>query len=76
MFAPELRREYENYVSQQAANSGYRTLVTSNLQQASDLTVANLFHYFNIRDESQEELEEQSSVEDSVSQPDGYRRRV
>ena len=26
MFAPELRREYENYVSQQAANSGYRTL--------------------------------------------------
>ena len=76
MFAPELRREYENYVSQQAANSGYRTLVTSNLQQASDLTVANLFHYFNIRDESQEELEEQSSVQDSVSQPDGYRRRV
>ena len=55
MFAPELRREYENYVSQQAANSGYRTLVTSNLQQASDLTVANLFHYFNIRDESQED---------------------
>ncbi|MEI3652275.1 MAG: hypothetical protein V6D39_20350 [Dolichospermum lemmermannii FEM_B0920] len=53
MFAPELRREYENYVSQQAANSGYRTLVTSNLQQASDLTVANLFHYFNIRDGSQ-----------------------
>jgi hypothetical protein len=38
MFAPELRREYENYVSQQAANSGYRTLVTSNLQQSSDLT--------------------------------------
>lgn len=56
MFAPELRREYENYVSQQAANSGYRTLVTSNLQQASDLTVANLFHYFNIRDESREEV--------------------
>lgn len=55
IFAPELRREYENYVSQQAANSGYRTLVTSNLQQASDLTVANLFHYFNIRDESQED---------------------
>jgi hypothetical protein len=28
-------------------------LVISNLQLASDLTVANLFHYFNIRDESQ-----------------------
>ena len=26
MFAPELRREYGNYVSQQAANSGYITL--------------------------------------------------
>ncbi|MEA5551555.1 hypothetical protein VB713_11280 [Anabaena cylindrica UHCC 0172] len=39
-------------MSQQAAISGYRTLVTSNLQQASDLTVANLFYYFNIRDES------------------------
>jgi hypothetical protein len=57
MFEPALRREYENYVSQQAAISGYRTLVTSNLQQASDLTVANLFHYFNIRDESQEEVD-------------------
>ncbi|BAZ84276.1 hypothetical protein [Dolichospermum compactum] len=43
MFAPELRREYENYVSQQAANSGYRTLVTSNLQQASDLTEERSF---------------------------------
>jgi hypothetical protein len=51
MFEPELRREYENYVSQQAANSGYRTLVTSNLQQASDLTVANLYYYFQVRNE-------------------------
>jgi hypothetical protein len=54
MFAPQLRQKYENYVSQQAANSGYRTLVTSNLQLASDLTVANLFHYFQVRDESAE----------------------
>ncbi|BAZ28365.1 hypothetical protein NIES4074_07960 [Cylindrospermum sp. NIES-4074] len=53
MFEPDLRREYEFYVSQQAVNSGYKTLVTSNLQQASHLTVANLFHYFNIRDKSE-----------------------
>ncbi len=42
--------------SQQAANSGYRILVTSNLQQASHLTGANLFHYFNIKDESQADV--------------------
>lgn len=54
MFAPELRNEYENYVSKQAANCGYRTLVTANLQQASDLTVANLYYYFQVRDESEE----------------------
>jgi hypothetical protein len=53
MFEPDLRREYEFYVSQQAVNSGYKTLVTANLQQASNLTVANLFHYFNIRDKSE-----------------------
>ncbi len=49
MFQTELRREYEIYISQQAANSGYKTLVISNLQQASDLTIANLFHYFSIK---------------------------
>ncbi|AFZ25658.1 hypothetical protein Cylst_3519 [Cylindrospermum stagnale PCC 7417] len=56
MFEPDLRREYEIYVSQQAADSGYKTLVKSNLQQASNLTVANFFHYFNIRDESENKL--------------------
>jgi len=57
MFKPELRHEYESYVSQQAAKYGYKTLVTSNLQQASDLTVTNLYYYFKIRDESQKEVE-------------------
>ncbi|MFN6464472.1 MAG: hypothetical protein RMZ41_022020 [Nostoc sp. DedVER02] len=57
IFEPELRREYEFYISQQAGVNGYKTLVTSNLQQASDLTVANLYHYFNIRDKSEDELE-------------------
>jgi hypothetical protein len=58
MFKPALRKEYEAYVSQQASNVGYRTLVPKNLQQASDLTVANLYYYFKIRDESEIERAE------------------
>ncbi len=57
MFEPELRRKYEFYISQQAEITGYKTLVTSNLQQASDLTVANLYYYFQIRDDSNNEAE-------------------
>ncbi|MEH2414120.1 hypothetical protein [Nostoc sp.] len=57
IFKPELRREYELYISQQAVIAGHKTLVTSNLQQASDLTVANLYYYFNIRDESKDKTE-------------------
>lgn len=43
MMQPNLRQEYTSYVSQQAAIANYRTLVPSNLQQASDLAVANLY---------------------------------
>lgn len=56
MMQPNLRREYASYISEQAASAGYRTLVPSNLQQASDLAVANLYWYFKVRDESEEEL--------------------
>jgi len=56
VFKPEQRREYELYISQQAANSGYKRLVPRNLQQASDLAVANLYYYFQIRDESASEV--------------------
>ena len=54
MMKPDLRRESEFYISQQAAISGHKTLVPSNLQQASDLAVANLYWYFKVRDESEE----------------------
>ncbi|MEH2284004.1 MAG: hypothetical protein V7K90_22210 [Nostoc sp.] len=57
LFEPELRQEYEFYISEQALITGYKTLVTSNLQQASDLTVGNLYYYFKIRDESKDETE-------------------
>jgi hypothetical protein len=52
MMKPELRREYESYISQKAAIARYKTLVSSNLNQASNLTVANLYWYFKVRDES------------------------
>ncbi|MEH2383932.1 MAG: hypothetical protein V7K27_34435 [Nostoc sp.] len=57
IFEPELRREYEFYISEQAVITGHKTLVTSNLQQASDLTVGNLYYYFKVRDESKDETE-------------------
>ncbi|MBD1906039.1 hypothetical protein NDI37_16455 [Funiculus sociatus GB2-A5] len=55
MMKPELRREPESYISQQAAIAGYKTLVTSNLQKASNLAVANLYWYFKVRDAAEDE---------------------
>lgn len=52
MFKPDLRIKYEHYINKQAKVAGYKTLILKNLQQASDLTVANLCYYFKIRDES------------------------
>ncbi|GJD15605.1 hypothetical protein RIVM261_005610 [Rivularia sp. IAM M-261] len=52
MFQPALRSQYEDYINQQASGTGYKTLFSKNLQQASDMTVANLYHYFKVRDES------------------------
>lgn len=60
MFQSELRENYEAYINEQAALAGYKTLVPKNLQQASDLAIANLYYYFNIRDES--DTEEAESV--------------
>ncbi len=62
LFDYELRQQSELYINQQAANAGYKTLVPSNLEQASDLAVANLYYYFKIRDESEETLELPSDV--------------
>ncbi len=62
LFDSELRQQSELYINEQAANAGYKTLVPSNLEQASDLAVANLYHYFKIRDESEETLELPSNI--------------
>ncbi len=55
MMKPDLRRESEAYITQQSVIAGYKTLVPANLQKASDLAVANLYWYFKVRDEAQEE---------------------
>jgi hypothetical protein len=55
MFKPALRHQYEDYIHQQARVNGYKTLVPNNLQQASDMTIANLYYYFNVRDDSDTE---------------------
>lgn len=54
---PELRRQAELYISQNAPDFGYKNLNTRNLAKASDFAVANLYFYFQDRDESEEEEE-------------------
>jgi hypothetical protein len=55
MMKPSLRQEFASYISQQSAIAGYKTLVPANLQKASNLAVANLYWYFKVRDESEDE---------------------
>ncbi|WP_228056718.1 hypothetical protein [Microcoleus sp. LEGE 07076] len=57
MLDRQRREEYEGYIIEQGENAGHKSLVLSNLEKASDLAVANLYYYFRIRDESEEELE-------------------
>ncbi|MGB8687107.1 MAG: hypothetical protein WCD53_07180, partial [Microcoleus sp.] len=57
MLEPQRREEYEGYIIEQGQIAGHKSLVSSNLEKASDLAVANLFWYFRVRDESEEELE-------------------
>ena len=52
MVKPDLRQNHESYVSQQATVSGYKALVPANWQEIPDLTVANLYWYFKIRNGS------------------------
>ena len=61
---PELRRGYELYISQQATATGYQGLAPSNWHEISDLTVANLYYYFKIR----EDLTENYPTEEELQQ--------
>jgi hypothetical protein len=58
----EARKEYEIYVAQQAEQSGHKALITSNLEHMSDLSVANLYWFFYIKDEAGQEIEDETAV--------------
>lgn len=49
MFQPTLRREYEEYIEQKARAVGHSALVSSNLEKASDMAIANLYYYLQSR---------------------------
>lgn len=71
MFKSELRQEYEDYITQQASVAHYKSLISSNIEKASNLAVANLYWYFQFRDKSDKELEAQelSSNVDEMNTP-------
>ncbi len=46
MAMPNLRLKYESYVVEKSQLAGHKALKMSNLDQASDMTVANLYYYF------------------------------
>ena len=46
---PELRRDYESYILNQAIATGLNGLAPKNWEEVPDLTVANLYHYFQVQ---------------------------
>lgn len=48
----DTRSDFEKYIEARASIDGFSALTVNNLQKASPLTVANLLHYFAVRDES------------------------
>ncbi|WP_293296639.1 MULTISPECIES: hypothetical protein [unclassified Microcoleus] len=68
MLEPERREYYEDYIIEQGEIGGHKSLVASNLEKASNLAVANLFYYFRVRDESEEESELYS--DETTTDPD------
>lgn len=55
---PEIRKQFQSDISQWLINTDDKTLGLSNLQTASNMTIANLYYYFKIRDESETEIGE------------------
>ncbi|WP_017651098.1 hypothetical protein [Fortiea contorta] len=52
MIKPDLRRQHESYINQQALKFGYQGFAPSNWQKIPDLTVGNLYWYFKVKDKS------------------------
>lgn len=60
---PELRRGHEFYISQQAQGTDYQALAISSWQDISDLTVANLYYYFKVREDSTDNYPTEDELE-------------
>ncbi|NEP77973.1 MAG: hypothetical protein F6K17_10535 [Okeania sp. SIO3C4] len=58
LIKPELRKQFESYISQKLVKASDKTLGLSNLQTASNMTIANLYYYFKIRDQSETKMGE------------------
>lgn len=56
LIKPSLRQQHESYISQKANTSGYKALAPSSWQEVNDLTVANLYWYFQGNDESAKQV--------------------
>jgi hypothetical protein len=56
MAKPETRQQYEEYVEVQAKKANHKALTSTNLEQMSDTAIANLYWYFQVRDESDSDL--------------------
>jgi len=57
LVTPDLRQECELYIIKQAEKAGFSALSVENLQKASHLAIANLYFYFRLGNDSQEESE-------------------
>jgi hypothetical protein len=79
MLDPQQREDYEHYIIEQGQIAGHKSLVSSNLEKASDFAVANLFYYFKVRDESEEselEFERTTTATDSIAAESSASDRV
>ncbi|USR91039.1 hypothetical protein NEA10_19795 [Phormidium yuhuli AB48] len=52
---PKLRDDCINHISSRAQKEGHRTLIPQHLKDASPFAIANLYHYFTLRDDSGED---------------------
>ncbi|MFP4222288.1 MAG: hypothetical protein ACLFSH_17125, partial [Phormidium sp.] len=64
MMKPQLRVNCIDYICDRAQQEGHRTLIPQYLNEASEFALANLFHYFQPRDDFPEE-----ETEEIPSQP-------
>ena len=57
---PERRKDYEEYIYEEAKKYDHQVFIPSNLKQVSPFTLSNLYWYFYLREESQEIKQEEA----------------